>query len=104
MIGTIQDRCRTCRAPVYFAWTDPKQCEETGAKAPAPSLMPVDVDPTPNGNLFLVYRRTRLGEVRLVATAFREGKHDPERRRQSHFVSCPQANDWRKKQMNLELR
>lgn len=89
------ENCRSCGAKVIFALTDPKGGQE-------PSVAPFDAETSPDGNLILVYRKVRW-ETRLVAITWEAGQHDPLRRRKSHFATCPQANDWRKKQMVLEF-
>lgn len=70
--------CNGCRAPVVWAVT------------PAGKSMPVDPDPTDNGNLVLT-----LGTPPRVRPP--ELTDDPDGPRWvSHFATCPQSEDFRK--------
>jgi len=72
--------CRSCGAPVLWVTT-------INNKA-----MPLDPEPVEDGNLFL----TDEG----VATVIEPGSlwdHLPIPRYVSHFVSCPDRDQWRKK-------
>jgi len=74
------ENCRSCEAPVIWAMT------ERG------KLMPVDAEPSKDGNVQLKPRVAvaPLAEVLSVAKCF--GKTQL---RLSHFVKCPQAKQWR---------
>lgn len=74
--------CRSCSAPVVW-------CDTSRGKS-----MPVDAAPTPGGNLLLEQRPGRAPLVHVLgldAAAAREDLH------KSHFVTCPQAGQWRKR-------
>lgn len=78
------DTCRSCQARIIWTVT-------TGGKD-----MPVDAEPATDGTIQLVDRR-HLGlkpQARVLKVADRFGKT---RLRLSHFVSCPQAGQWRTK-------
>ncbi|MET9303213.1 hypothetical protein ABZX66_28220 [Micromonospora aurantiaca] len=75
------EKCRTCPATVIWAVT------ERG------KTMPVDAEPTAGGNVQLVEQYGQLTAVVVPAKrAF--GRKDL---RTSHFVTCPQADQWRRR-------
>lgn len=91
------ERCRSCGALVYFCVT-----QATG------SVMPVDVDPVPDGNLVLrlAMRHQTVGKPGksaavapgvAIVESFDETRHEGRNRYVSHFASCKQAKDWRGK-------
>lgn len=70
--------CRSCKAPIIWAWTTSHR------------RMPVDADPTENGTLIL----TELaGEVCVDVST---GDEETPRHR-AHFATCPDADSWRKR-------
>lgn len=62
-----------------------RRTEATGA------VMPIDPDPVADGNLLI----TDLGEVRVLGPLEVE-LHRAEHRHLSHFVTCPEADQFRK--------
>jgi hypothetical protein len=85
-------RCRSCNAPVVWARTTkgkniPLDAEDSGGWA-----APVTPD---DGNLQPTGERvpTRDGQTAMVVevVAAGEGKY------RSHFVTCPEAGEWRKR-------
>lgn len=71
--------CRSCDAEVIWCHT-------------AKSKIPMDAKPIENGNLVILYE---LGSEPTVES-YHPGLHLGQKRYQSHFVSCPQANQHRK--------
>jgi hypothetical protein len=70
--------CRSCDARIIWART-------TGDKA-----MPVNAEPSPDGNVELVRQGHRvIATVVTAATLFGPAL------RNSHFVTCPEADKWR---------
>lgn len=69
-------RCKTCNAEIAWAITT------TGKR------MPVDVEPSANGNVML-----RIEGEKLFAQIV--SRDDPRPRHTSHFVTCPDADEWR---------
>lgn len=84
------DECRTCNAPIVWA-------ETSNGKS-----MPVDAAPADDGNV-LLYPRPGGGAYATVLsvadTALAIGGLFPDERtlRTSHFVTCPNAEEWRKR-------
>jgi hypothetical protein len=78
------DECRSCKAAVIWAETE------------AGKRMPVDAEPSADGNVRLRERDglAPLAVVLKVAEVF--GKTGL---RTSHFKSCPDAADWRGKRV-----
>lgn len=76
----MNTHCRSCKKPIVWAET------EKGRK------MPVDLDATPDGNIELRDR----GRNRAPLAIYVKASDDGELRFTSHFVTCPQANRWRK--------
>ena len=77
--GPLVTTCSSCGAPVEWI-----RNARTG------KLAPIDVDPVPDGNVLVddvygerVYRVVRAPRGALLRT--------------SHFATCPDANEWRKK-------
>lgn len=88
-IAWSTEPCRSCHAPVIWAVT-------ILGKA-----MPVDAEPSANGNLALEWRERGSGLpggapplARVVSEHLRFGRADL---RTSHFVTCPQAGKWRRR-------
>ena len=76
----MADVCRSCKAPVLWAVT------ERGRP------MPVDPDRVPNGNLNLLDDEHGGAPLAVVV------KPDPAVERYvSHFATCPQRGDWRRR-------
>jgi hypothetical protein len=73
--------CRSCRRPVYWCVTG------TGA------AMPVDVEPVANGNIQLHRNGERILAVYLTGDLTKV----PGPRRVSHFATCKDAKNWRKR-------
>lgn len=73
--------CRSCKAPVIWART------------PAGRNMPVDAEPSPKGNLVLD-TRSQPAHVHVLGPLDEpaEGLH----RHESHFSTCPNADQHRK--------
>lgn len=87
VIETAPTVCRSCQAPIRWARTT------TG------NLMPLDYEPVTQGNVLLTGRRVEgrqglLDECRVEAgpPMFDDGTA----RYVAHFVTCPQADQWRK--------
>jgi hypothetical protein len=57
--------------------------------------MPVDRDPVPDGNLVLTYPSPGALPLALVVDPAQTMLDDPPRY-VSHYVTCPQADQWRK--------
>lgn len=78
-------RCRSCGAPIVWATTTRGR------------LMPVDVDPTPDGTLLLTGPPAALRVDAAAEPTLFDGETDPPRYT-SHYATCPHANRWRKPQ------
>lgn len=77
----MNDRCRTCEAPIFWAITD-------GGKR-----MPVDLRPVDDGNLVIV----GLADVPRVTVVEQSAPMlDDPPRYVSHFATCPDAEHHRK--------
>lgn len=78
----IVSACKSCEAPVIWA-------ETTAGK-----MMPVDAEPSDQGNVELT-----LGPVGRPprADVHRRPLDDGPLGRTSHFVTCPEAGSWRKR-------
>lgn len=70
-------RCRSCAEPILWV--------RTAAKG---KLIPLDVEPHPEGNVELNDAGKAIvhPQAPLAGTLYR-----------SHFVTCPNADEWRKK-------
>lgn len=78
-------QCRSCGAPVRWAVTTANR-----------KRMPLDPEPVPDGNVWVDHMEMGTPVVNVVLS------HDEVPRSvpltyQSHFVSCPQRDEWRKK-------
>jgi hypothetical protein len=82
MSAWVTTLCGSCQAEVIWATT-------TRGKA-----MPVDAATDPDGNLVLEPRVDGPPLARVLSVARRFGRKDL---RTSHFVACPQADQWRGK-------
>ena len=58
--------------------------------------MPLDPDPVPDANV--VVRRMTDGAIRAVVLAGHEERDPDEPTYRSHFVTCPDADDYRRRQ------
>jgi hypothetical protein len=68
------------------------------ATTEAGKAIPLDPDPRDDGNLIDDTDRPRGGPfVRSLSAQRALGEDDPETRYVSHYVTCPQAADWRKR-------
>lgn len=76
-----KDRCATCHAEIIWART------------PRLQWMPVDAEPSPDGNVLLHWGADGLVHCRTLGTAQRFGRTDL---RLSHFVGCPDSVKWRR--------
>jgi len=81
-------RCRSCGAPIQWAITE-------GGKR-----MPVDLEPSPIGNIAL-YSRGEDAPIAIVITeteieAWKKSGSRKQRLFLSHFTTCPQAKKWRR--------
>jgi hypothetical protein len=78
--------CRSCGARI------------TWLKTPGGKAIPVDEDPTDDGNILIDVEHCRLvARVYGNAEAAREAGAE-ELRYRSHFVTCPQAGEWRRRE------
>ena len=73
--------CRSCGAPIYWVRTQATD-----------SLMPLDVVATENGNILLVDGKAVVLRGDLFEQSLPDGL-----RYQSHYVSCPNAQNHRKR-------
>ncbi|MBN1628154.1 MAG: hypothetical protein JW990_00170 [Thermoleophilia bacterium] len=71
--------CRSCGARITWL-------ETAGG-----GRMPVDEDPTPEGNVVVVGKMAKVCKNAAAAEALYPGQP----RYLSHFVTCPQAGAWR---------
>lgn len=77
--------CRSCGAPIRWCITDANS-----------KRMPVDPEPVEDGNIWVI--RTEQGTP-IIGVAL-QGANVPASaplRYQSHFVSCPNSSEWRKR-------
>jgi len=74
----VSARCKSCGAAIRWAQT------ENGR------AIPLDADPVAGGNIELTTVTNRHGAVVEVARISQDGEW------QSHFVSCPQADEHRR--------
>ncbi len=76
-------KCGSCPALIFWAQT------ENGKS------MPVDAEPTPDGNVILF--ATPAGGIRAHVLKKDEQPPPGAKRRQAHWASCPNANQHRRK-------
>lgn len=74
-------KCRSCGAEMMWA-----RAENSGKR------IPLDAEPTPTGNVILC----GYGEDVVCRYLKKDEPHDGNRYT-SHFASCPQAQQWRKR-------
>jgi hypothetical protein len=80
----MNDQCRSCRAKIVWCVT------ENGRRNP------IDPEPVLGGNLIVKDRTVTPPMVKVV-------KPNPNVKRfVSHFVTCPQSKNWRKKDGKLK--
>lgn len=72
------ERCRSCGAAIVWAYT------ASGRR------MPVDAEPVDDGTLKL---SPRVGQLHVFVV----GPHPSEPRYRAHFVTCPDADGWRRR-------
>ena len=82
--------CKSCRAAIFWAVT------------PSGNRMPIDAEPSPRGTLILRKQAQDDGclvlEEPLIAIDYRAAGAQPDEPRfLSHFATCGQAGEWRKK-------
>ncbi len=84
--------CRTCGAAIWWAHT-------TAGRA-----IPIDSDPVPGGNVVATGARTQQSTVSNAIVTRPEIKveergmfPDDRPRYNAHFVTCPNADEWRKR-------
>jgi len=75
------DKCKACGAPIMWA-------ETSAAKA-----IPIDVSPTPRGNVVLYHGP---GSGKLLALFGKKAQSGATELYESHFVTCPRAAEFRK--------
>lgn len=84
-----EDECRSCRAKIVWATT------EQGKS------MPVDAEPVEGGNVYYLDQKSSPPRVRVLADpqpTLEEGVDSADGLRYvSHFATCPQAEQWRKR-------
>ena len=74
--------CRSCDAPIrWVRWQESRK------------IMPLDAEPASDGNVVIVDGHTHGDGTPLVRTA----KDGDAMRFKSHFATCKQAGDWRRK-------
>jgi len=82
----IPSECNTCGAPMYWART-------RDGKA-----IPIDVKPTPKGNILLTYNQSRDDLNAKVYAPNNTHNIPPGRNRYtSHFATCPDADKHRRR-------
>lgn len=80
--------CRSCGAPIRWA-----------VSLTTHKRMPLDAEPTRDGNIGVVEWRTQESGLPLPVVAYNPstGTQRTPYRYTSHFATCPQAKHWRKK-------
>jgi hypothetical protein len=74
-----ETKCRSCGAAIIWM------------KTAAGKRMPIDAEPSEKGNIVLVEDKGNFEQFDLISYA------KPGPRYTSHFATCPQAAEWRKK-------
>jgi len=77
--------CRSCGSPIRWCITAANR-----------KRMPVDVDPVDDGNIWIDHTEQGTPIIQVALNASGVPASVP-LRYQSHYVSCPQADAWRKK-------
>ena len=75
--------CRSCGAPIRWGVTEKGQ------------RIPLDPDAVPNGNVVVTAWAEGNPQIRVFAPG--DVPHGEPLRYFSHFVTCPQAGEWRRK-------
>lgn len=83
----MTSRCRSCNAPVLWVAVGPQ-----GER----SRMPLDPDPTDDGNVRLEGRFTPSGAEAATVLGPLEAELEDELYL-SHFATCPDADEWRRR-------
>lgn len=80
--------CRSCGAQILWGITD---CTGTA--------MPIDAEPSEDGNVVIVADRIRGAAplLRVLAPGARSLLDDDEVRYMPHHATCPQGEKWRRK-------
>ena len=87
---SVSTSCRSCDAPILFAFS------RTGRR------MPVDVEPSPLGNIALDMRGTVAAADVLTGDSLTRARDQDRKLYLSHFVSCPDADAHRKNGVHPE--
>jgi hypothetical protein len=77
-------KCKSCDRPIVW-------CKMSSGKN-----MPLDPEPVADGNLVRM-ASVESGRAVFHAVVYRADKHEGFKRYRSHFVSCPQADQHRKR-------
>ena len=78
--------CRSCQRPIVWARTS------TGKN------MPIDPNPAPDGNLEMESTGTENGRIVIVVRPYKPRRDaDDVKRYRSHFVTCPDAAQHRRR-------
>lgn len=84
----MSDKCKACGAPIFFGLTS------------AGKLIPIDVEPVADGNVILgpmvQHPVTREGLRQAIVLSRADTPLDDPERFVSHFVSCPNADSFRR--------
>jgi len=76
--------CKSCGASIYWA------------KSSTGKSIPIDAEPVEGGNVWLSIS-TRTGELRAKIVSKSTSLESDRNAYVSHFVTCPQSKDWRKR-------
>jgi hypothetical protein len=83
--------CRSCDAPVTWVITP------TGAR------MPLDPTPAPDGNVWIA-ALAPSGDMVIGVSLNNDGVPPDKTSYVSHYVSCPQADEWRTNRKRITQR
>lgn len=85
-------RCRSCQQPIRWATT------------PAGRVMPLDLDPHPDGNVRLGWVGGEQLALVLAGAELEAARiDDPRALYRSHFATCPDADRWRSGDQQQQL-
>jgi hypothetical protein len=84
--------CRSCGAPVFWAQVVDSGGVLVRKENGRPQALPVDAEPTPDGNVVL---RDREGSITAYVLKKREQPPAGAKTRKAHHATCPQASSWR---------
>ena len=76
--------CRSCHAPVRWVVVEPNM-----------KRMPLDPAPVPDGNMWVDHIEGGLPVMKVALSGEGVPRSIP-LRYQSHFVTCPQRDEWRR--------